>query len=126
MYADKVTESMRLVIEESRRRRAVQEEYNREHGITPRTVTKSREQIMESTSIADVKASRDRKREDAEKKSTLSIVEEPMFRYMTDDQKRDMVETLREQMKEAARNLEFEKAAEIRDEIGKLEEALGG
>ena len=125
MYADKMTESMRLVIEESRRRRAVQEEYNREHGITPRTVTKSREQIMESTSIADVKASRDRKREDAEKKSTLSIVEEPMFRYMSDDQKRDMVETLREQMKEAARNLEFEKAAEIRDEIGKLEEALG-
>ncbi len=126
MYADKITDSMRAVIEESGRRREMQIEYNREHDITPRTVRKSRERIMESTAIADVKASRDRKRADAERKSTLSLVEEPMFRYMTDDQKRDLIGTLREQMKEAAKNLEFEKAAEIRDEIGRLEETLGG
>ncbi|MGE3802972.1 MAG: excinuclease ABC subunit UvrB [Candidatus Kapaibacterium sp.] len=125
MYADKMTDSMKAVIGESRRRRELQIEYNTEHNITPRTVRKSREKIMESTAIADVKASRDRKRADAEKKSTLSLVEEPMFRYMSDDQKRDLIETLREQMKEAAKSLEFEKAAEIRDEIGRLEEGIG-
>ncbi|MCB0712259.1 MAG: excinuclease ABC subunit UvrB [Ignavibacteriae bacterium] len=124
MYADKMTDSMNAVIGESRRRRELQIEYNSEHNITPRTVRKSREKIMESTAIADVKASRDRKRADAEKKSTLSLVEEPMFRYMSDDQKRDLIETLRQQMKEAAKNLEFEKAAEIRDEIGRLEEGI--
>ena len=125
MYADQMTDSMKTVIEESQRRRELQIEFNREHNITPRTVHKSRERIMESTSIADVKASRDRKRADAERKAAISIVEEPMFRYMTDDQKRDLIETLREQMKDAAKNLEYEKAAEIRDEIGRLEEVVG-
>lgn len=126
MYADKMTASMKAVIEESGRRRELQIEYNTEHGIVPKTVRKSREKIMSSTAIADVKASRDRKRADAEKKSMLSIVEEPMFRYMSDDQKRDLIETLREQMKDAAKNLEFERAGEIRDEIARLEEAVGG
>ena len=125
MYADRITDSMKAVIEESQRRRELQVEYNRENNITPRTVRKSRDKIMESTSIADVKASRDRKRADAEKKAMISIVEEPMFRYMTDDQKRDLLETLKVQMKEAAKNLEYEKAAEIRDEIGRLEEVVG-
>lgn len=124
MYADRITDSMQSVIEESGRRREMQIEYNTEHGIVPKTVRKSREKIMSSTAIADVKAHRDRKRADAEKKSTLSIVEEPMFRYMTDAQKQDLIDTLREQMKEAAKNLEYERAAEIRDEIGRLEDAL--
>jgi excinuclease ABC subunit B len=124
MYADRMTDSMRAVIEESERRREVQTEYNREHGITPRTVGKSRERIMSSTAIADVKVGRDRKRAEAEKRDALSIVEEPMFRYMSLDQKKDMVETLKVQMKEAARNLEFETAAEIRDEVARLEEAI--
>ena len=125
MYADKMTDSMKAVIDESSRRRELQEVYNMEHGITPRTVRKSREKIIESTAIADVKASRDRKREAAEKKSTLSVVEEPMFRYMTDDQKRDLLETMKLEMAEAAKNLEFERAAEIRDEIGRIESKVG-
>ena len=125
MYADRITESMKLVIEESQRRREIQMDYNAEHGIVPRTVRKSREKIIESTAIADVKATRDRKREESERKSTLSIVEEPMFRYMTDEQKLDLLETMKREMAEAARNLEFERAAEIRDEIGRLESRLG-
>jgi excinuclease ABC subunit B len=124
MYADRMTASMEAVISESRRRREVQTEYNREHGITPRTVGKSREQIMSSTAIADVKASRDQKRDDAEKRSTPSIVEEPVFKYMSVEQKQDMIAYLRDEMKRAAKDLEFERAAEIRDEIGRLEEAI--
>ena len=126
MYADKMTDSMTAVIGESRRRRQLQIDYNAEHGITPRTVRKSREAIMESTAIADVKAHRDQKRKEVEKKSTPSLVEEPVFKYMTDGQKRDLIEHLRQEMKEAAKGLEFERAAELRDEIGRLESAVGG
>jgi excinuclease ABC subunit B len=126
MYADKMTDSMEAVIGESRRRRQLQIDYNAEHGITPRTVRKSREAIMESTAIADVKAHRDQKRKEVEKKSTPSLVEEPVFKYMTDGQKRDLIEHLRQEMKEAAKGLEFERAAELRDEIGRLESAVGG
>lgn len=124
MYADKVTDSMSRVIDESTRRRTIQEEYNADHGIVPKTVRKSREKIIESTAVADLKASRDRKRADREKAETLSIVEEPMFKYMSEDQKRDLLDTMKREMKEAAAELNFERAAELRDEIGRLEGAL--
>jgi excinuclease ABC subunit B len=124
MYADRITDSMRAVIDESRRRRELQTEYNTEHGIIPTTVRKSRESIMGSTAIADVKAHRDQKRKDAEKRSTPSLVEEPVFKYMTIDQKKDLIEHLREEMKRAAKDLDFERAAELRDEIGRLEDAV--
>jgi excinuclease ABC subunit B len=124
MYADRITDSMRAVIEESGRRRELQTDYNTEHGITPKTVRKSREAIMGSTAIADVKASRDQKRKDAEKRSTPSLVEEPVFKYMTVEQKKDLIEHLRVEMKQAAKDLDFERAAELRDEIGRLEEAV--
>ncbi len=123
MYADRITDSMRAVIDESRRRRQLQTEYNTEHGIIPRTVKKSRESIIGSTAIADVKAQRDQKRKDAEKRAA-SVVEEPVLKYMTDDQKKDLMEHLRDEMKRAARELQFERAAELRDEIGRLEESL--
>ncbi len=126
MYADKMTDSMKAVIEESRRRRELQIEYNAEHGITPRTVKKSREAIIESTAIADVKAHRDQKRKEVEKKGMTSLVEEPVFKYMTEGQKRDLIEHLRDEMKRAAKDLDFERAAELRDEIGRLEDSLKG
>jgi len=121
MYADKITDSMRAVIDESTRRRAVQSDYNTEHGITPRTVRKSREEIISSTAIADVKAQRDRKRQEAEGRGT---VEEPVLKYMTAEQRAELVQHLREEMKRAAKDLEFERAAELRDEIGRLEEGM--
>ena len=124
MYADKMPDSMKAVIEESTRRRQLQTEYNTEHGITPTTVRKSRAAIMESTAIADVKTSRDQKRKDAERRSTPSIVEEPVFKYMSTEQKQDLIAHLRDEMKRAAKELEFERAAELRDEIGRLEESL--
>ncbi|HVZ39532.1 MAG TPA: excinuclease ABC subunit UvrB [Candidatus Kapabacteria bacterium] len=122
MYADRITDSMRAVIDESSRRRLIQIEYNEKHGITPRTVRKSREAIMGSTAIADAKTHRDQKRKEVEKKAMM--VEEPVLKYMTADQKRDLIEHLREEMKRAAKELEFERAAELRDEIGRLEDGL--
>jgi excinuclease ABC subunit B len=124
MYADRITDSMKAVIDESTRRRVLQTEYNTEHGMTPTTVRKSREEIMDSTAIADVKASRDQKRKEAERRSTPSIVEEPVFKYMSDEQKQDLVAHLRDEMKRAAKELEFERAAELRDEIGRLEDSM--
>ncbi|MBS1912931.1 MAG: excinuclease ABC subunit UvrB [Bacteroidetes bacterium] len=122
MYADRITDSMRAVIDESSRRRQIQIEYNEKHGITPRTVRKSREAIMGSTAIADAKTHRDQKRKEVEKKAMM--VEEPVLKYMTADQRRDLIEHLREEMKRAAKELEFERAAELRDEIGRLEDGL--
>ncbi|MEO5930669.1 MAG: excinuclease ABC subunit UvrB [Candidatus Kapaibacterium sp.] len=122
MYADRITDSMRSVIDESGRRRELQIVYNTEHGIIPTTVKKSRESIMGSTAIADVKAHRDQKRKDAEKKSMA--VEEPVLKYMTTEQKKDLIEHLRDEMKRAAKELEYERAAELRDEIGRLEDSV--
>lgn len=119
MYADRITDSMRGVIDESARRRVVQIEYNTAHGITPRTVRKSREEIMGTTAIADVKAHRDQKRKEIEQRERA--VEEPVLKYMTPEQRQDLIDHLRDEMKRAAKDLEFERAAELRDEIGRLE-----
>jgi excinuclease ABC subunit B len=73
---------------------------------------------MNSTSIADI-----RKR-DAKEDYGFSKVAEPILKYMDNDQKQDLIEQLREQMREAAKDLEFEKAASLRDEIMKLEKMV--
>ena len=118
MYADIITESMRKTINETNRRRKLQTEYNTEHGIEPKTIYKSMEEIMNSTSIADV-----RKREDKDT-FTFSKVAEPVLKYMNSDQKKDLIEQLTEQMYQAAKDLEFEKAASLRDEVNKLKKML--
>ncbi len=118
MYADIITESMRKTINETNRRRKLQTEYNKEHNIEPKTIYKSIEEIMNSTSIADV-----RKREEKET-FTFSKVAEPVLKYMNSDQKKDLIEQLTEQMYQAAKDLEFEKAASLRDEVNKLKKML--
>ncbi len=118
MYADVITESMRKTIEETNRRRKIQLEYNIEHNISPRTIYKSMEEIMSSTSIADV-----RKKEEKDTFS-FSKVAEPILKYMNSDQKRDLIEQLTEQMYQAAKDLEFEKAAALRDEVNKLKKMV--
>ncbi len=115
MYGDVITKSMQKTITETNRRRILQKKYNKEHDITPATIYKSMEEILASTSIADV-----RKKEEKEDYS-FSKVAEPVLKYMDNDQKKDLIEQLREQMRNAARDLEFEKAASLRDEIKKLE-----
>ncbi|KUO61813.1 excinuclease ABC subunit B [bacterium BRH_c32] len=119
MYADKITASMKKTIDETERRRILQMEYNKVHGITPQTVFKSLEEIMSSTSIADV-----RKKDIEKEVSAFMKVSEPVVKYMTNDQKTDLIEQLNHEMINAAKDLEFERAASLRDEIEKLKKLV--
>jgi excinuclease ABC subunit B len=118
MYADIITQSMQKTITETNRRRKLQSEYNEKHKIKPATIYKTMEEILSSTSIADV-----RKKEDKEDFGFAKVAE-PVLKYMDNDQKKDLIDQLREQMHEAAKDLEFEKAASLRDEIVKLEKLV--
>ena len=118
MYADVITESMRKTIAETNRRRKLQKQYNHENNITPTTIYKSVEEILSSTSIADI-----RKKEEKESFTFLKVAE-PVLKYMSTDQKKDLVEQLTEQMYQAAKDLEFERAASIRDEISHLKKTI--
>jgi excinuclease ABC subunit B len=118
MYADVITESMRKTIAETNRRRKLQKQYNEENNITPTTIYKSLEEILSSTSIADI-----RKKEEKES-FAFSKVAEPVLKYMSTEQKKDLIEQLTEQMYQAAKDLEFERAASIRDEISHLKKTI--
>jgi len=108
MYADGVTDSMRKAIEETNRRRKIQEEYNKSHGITPQTIYKTREEILKTTTFADSR--------------TESVVKEEKMDYLDILTLEDKIEHLERAMKKASKNLEFEKAAIYRDELKKLKE----
>ena len=118
MYADVITESMRKTIAETIRRRKLQKQYNDENNITPKTIYKSVEEILSSTSIADI-----RKKEEKESFSFAKVAE-PVLKYMSTEQKKDLIEQLTEQMYQAAKDLEFERAASIRDEISQLKKTI--
>lgn len=100
MYADSVTDSMRTAITETNRRREIQQAYNAEHGITPKTIVKKVSEILEIST-----------HKDSEFKNT---------KQMTKEQKRQLIESLTKEMKAAAKLLEFEHAAYLRDKIKKL------
>jgi len=119
MYADRITESMRKTIEETERRRKIQTEYNEKHGITPTTIYKSVEEIMSSTSIADV-----RKKDSDKEEAAFMKVAEPVIRFMSDEQRKELLDQMTEEMLTAAKDLEFERAASLRDEIDKLKKML--
>jgi excinuclease ABC subunit B len=118
MYADILTDSMKKMIDETNRRRHMQKEYNSEHGILPKTVFKSMEEILSSTSIADVR------KKDEQNNFVFSKVAEPVLKYMSSDQKKDLIEQLTEQMHQSAKDLEFERAAALRDEINRLKKMV--
>jgi excinuclease ABC subunit B len=106
MYADNITRSMKKTIDETNRRRKLQIEYNKKHGITPKTIYKSREDILNSTSIADMRKSDKAK---AYETASFSKVAEPVLKYMTREQKQQIIDEMTEEMMNAARDLEFEK-----------------
>ena len=108
LYADKMTQSMDQAILETNRRRKIQEEYNRVHGITPQTVKKSVRNIMASIYEADY--------------LTIPAVSDVEEAYVPVKEIPAMIQKLKKEMKEAAGHLEFERAAEIRDKIVRLEE----
>lgn len=116
-YADTVTESMQSVIEETRRRRELQMQHNIEHHITPKSISKSKEQILQATSVADHYVYK-------EEPIGLAKVAEDMPDYnllMSPEEKRQTIANLKAQMTDAVKKLEFEKAAVLRDKIAELE-----
>jgi excinuclease ABC subunit B len=127
LYADEITGAMERMMNETERRRDRQLEYNEKHDITPETVSKSDDQIEQGTSIADERKEEDReatRHHYGDQEQLTAQVADPVVEYLSDDQKRDLLEQMREEMLEAADNLEFERAAELRDSIEDLEEQL--
>jgi len=118
MYADKITDSMKKTIDETNRRRKLQAEYNKKMGITPQTVYKTREEILASTSVADVR------RKEKMDEASFTKVAEPVIKYLSKSEKQDLIEQMEDEMLRAARELEFERAAFLRDEIEKLKKLI--
>ena len=100
MYADRITRSMSVAIDETERRRAVQEEYNEKHGITPTTIRKGVRDLISISEIVD----------DMDGDFSIENISK-----LSRDEKRELVETLELEMRHAAKDLEFEKAANLRD-----------
>jgi len=109
MYGDEVTESMKKAVKETNRRRKIQEEYNKAHGIVPQTIYKTREEILKTTTFADSR--------------TESYIKEERMDYSDLLTLEDKIEHLEKAMRKASQNLEFEKAAFYRDELKKLKES---
>ena len=110
MYADNITDSMKRAMDETKRRRNVQENYNTEHGIVPKTIVKPIKPLIETTLVAETAASYG---EDGRKKKKLSKKE-----------REQVLKGLLREMQQASRALEFERAAELRDMILELEGSL--
>ena len=121
MYADRMTGSMAKAIDETNRRRAIQIKYNADNGITPKTIFKSREAIMEQTSIADSKVTTKMYYNEPEE---LSIAADPIVSYMTKPQLEKLIEETQRKMERAAKDLDFLEAARFRDEIGQLKQKI--
>ena len=104
MYADKITKSMQIAIDETNRRRQIQEEYNKVHGITPKTIKKDIRDVIRATydSVEEVK-------QDTKE-----------YKSLTKEEKLELIEKLEAEMKQAAKDLDFEKAMELRDAIFEL------
>jgi excinuclease ABC subunit B len=109
-YGDKITDSMRKVIDETERRRTIQREYNLQHDITPQTIVKSVEDVLASTTVADAKL-----------KEMVATAKKD---YMSVYDMEELISHLEKEMKALARKQEYEKAAELRDELQRLKEQL--
>ena len=122
MYADKITESMQISIDETNRRRRIQMDYNKEHGIEPKTILKSKEAILEQTKVADSKKST--KRYYVEQDIPI-LAADPLIEYLDKDQLKHLIDQTRRKMEQAAKDLDFMEAARLRDELFELEKKYG-
>ncbi|MCZ3621276.1 excinuclease ABC subunit UvrB [Lactobacillus mulieris] len=111
MYADKITDSMKIAIDETRRRREKQIAFNKEHGITPKTIVKPIRDVISITKPV---------KEEKEKESFADL----NFDELTKKQKQAMIKNLTDQMQDAAKKLDFEAAANLRDAIMELQNSV--
>ncbi len=119
-YADKVTFSMQKTIDETNRRRAIQIEYNEEHHITPTTIGKSKEEIMQGKSILDIRGARTYYLDP----EPTAFAADPLFDYLNKDQIEKLIHETEQKMKQSAKDLDFIMAARYRDEINELKKKI--
>ncbi|NCD70420.1 excinuclease ABC subunit UvrB [Mucilaginibacter agri] len=122
MYADTITESMQITMDETSRRREKQIAYNTEHGITPKTVGKSKESIMEQTSVMDFKGGVQRPY--VEEENIMSMAADPIVQYMSKGDLKKAIDNTKKEMLAAAKDMDFLQAAKLRDEMFALEKKL--
>ena len=116
MYADKVTDSMQRTIDETARRRKLQQKYNEEHGITPTQIRKSHDEILKQTKMNEEDDTYTYKQE-----GTSTIVADPVISMMSQEQLEKTITATRKRMEKAAKDLDFIEAARLRDEMFELE-----
>jgi len=121
MYADKITDSMQITMDETNRRRDIQIAYNLKHGITPRTVGKTREEIMEQTSVVDFKGGVQKAYVENE---MATLAADPIVQYMTKGDLKKSIDNTKKDMLAAAKNMDFLLAAKLRDEMFALEKMM--
>jgi excinuclease ABC subunit B len=121
MYADTVTESMQMAIEETDRRRKIQLDYNLANNIVPKTVLKSKDSILGQTKVADSKKS---VRNYYVEPEEVTLAADPVVAYLSKDELLKMSERTRKAMEKAAKELEFMEAAKLRDEYMALQKMI--
>lgn len=121
MYADKITDSMKKTMDETERRRKKQIAYNFEHGLKPVQITKTKASIMGQTTVIDTKGKLKKAYVENE---TLNYAADPVIQYMTRDQLEKRIIAIKKEMGKAAKDLDFNKATLLRDEMFALEELL--
>ena len=120
-YADKITGSMQTTIDETNRRRDIQIAYNEKHGITPATVSKTREEILSQSSILDIRGKKPQAYIEADEPS---LAADPVINYMSRDQLEKLMAETERKMKKAAKELDFITAAQYRDELFALKKKV--
>lgn len=120
MYADSITESMQMAIDETNRRRKIQLDYNVEHGIVPKTILRSKDSILGQTKVADSKRSKTYYVESDE----VTLAADPVVAYLSTDELTKMAERTKKAMEKAAKELEFMEAAKLRDEYMALQKMI--
>ncbi len=121
-YADKITSSMRATIDETNRRRAIQMAYNEKHGITPTTITKSKEDIMGQKSILDIRGETAKAYVEPDEPG---LAADPLVEFMNREQLEKLLNDTEQKMKAAAKELDFISAAQYRDEMMAIKKKLG-
>jgi excinuclease ABC subunit B len=120
MYADKITDSMKVTIEQTERRRMLQMKYNEEHGIVPKTIKRDKKSVFERKQLdGDYTAT-------YQQEDKISLAADPIVQYMSKDGVKKAIDNTKAQMLKAAKEMDFMEAARLRDEMNQLEEKLKG